>query len=300
MESIRWITRLAAIALIALSPALCPAAAAAGKAAKDAPAKKPVTFKVASYNINYGNPNLGEVYKAVVKADADVVCFQETNRSSEAYLRRQFWRKYHYYKFIRAPHHAAGGYGFLSKVPLKNVTFIPRHKGMFGTYVAEVKLGDKDIQIASLHLQPMFFSNGTSLTAAWSKLKEYEQIHAAEIVHIHGKLSKTLPLIVLGDLNSMSMLYAPRYLKGKGFVDSFASVTPEADSHITWRWRTGKMLWKYRLDYILHSAHFRTLSSTVVQSEGSDHFLVTSSLTWAPPKATTRPAEDAKAPQPKK
>jgi len=283
-----------AIAGVMLCAAICPAADRAGKPAKDVPARPAVTFTVAAYNINYGNPNLGEVYKAIVTADADVVCLQETNRSSEAYLRRRFWRKYRYTKFIRAPRHAAGGYGFLSKVPLKNVRFIPKHKGMFGTYVAEARLGGKDVQIASLHLQPMFFDGAAGLGGVWAKLKEFEQIHAAEIVHIHGKLSKTLPLLVVGDLNSMSILYAPTYLKSKGFVDSFASVTPDADKHITWRWRTGKMLWKYRLDYIFHSAHFRTLSSTVVQTEGSDHFLLTSTLTWSPPKATTQPVTPPK------
>lgn len=294
-------------AAIAAALVLCAAVAIGAEGArnlnKDVSARAPVTFTVASYNINYGNPNLGEVYKAIVTADADVVCLQETNRSSEAYLRRRFREKYRYTSFIRAPRHAAGGYGFLSKAPLKNVNFIPRHKGMFGTYVADVKLGGKDVQIASLHLQPMFFDGARSLGDVWAKLKEFERIHAAEIAHIHGKLSRKLPLLVLGDLNSMSLLYVPTYLKSKGFVDSFASVTPDADKHITWRWRTGRMNWKFRLDYIFHSAHFRTLSSTVVQTEGSDHFLLTSTLTWSPPKATTQPAkgaEGAKAAPPKK
>ncbi len=109
-------------AAIAAALVLCAAVAIGAEGArnlnKDVSARAPVTFTVASYNINYGNPNLGEVYKAIVTADADVVCLQETNRSSEAYLRRRFREKYRYTSFIRAPRHAAGGYGFLSKAPL--------------------------------------------------------------------------------------------------------------------------------------------------------------------------------------
>lgn len=286
MSRVHWAA--GAIALLTVSTGLVFSAPPA-KTTEAEPKKPPVKFTVASYNINYGNPDLREVEKAIVKADADLLCLQETNRSSEAYLRRRLGRKYRYHSFIRAPRHAAGGYGFMSKVPLRNVKYLPKHKGMFGTYLAEVTLAGKKVQVASLHLQPMFFGRNRTLGEYWRELKQYEQIHAAEIAFIWGKLSKTLPLLIVGDLNSPSMMYAPQYLRSRGLVDSFASVTDKPDEYVTWHWRTGRVNWQYRLDYIFHSKQIRTLSSAVVRTGGSDHYLLTSSLTWAPAKATTRP-----------
>ena len=257
-------------------------------------AKKPqAKFTVASYNINYGNPNLPQVVKAIIQADADLLCLQETNRSSEATLRRMLGRKYRYHSFVRAPHHAAGGFGFLSKVPLRNVKYIPRHKGMFGAYLAEVVLGGRKIQVANLHLQPMFFERSRTLVDTWRALKQYEQIHSAEIAFVCGKLSKTMPVLVVGDLNSSSLMCAPQYLRSRGFVDSFASVTADADKHVTWHWKTDRAYWQYRLDYIFHSRHIRTQSSAVVRTLGSDHYLLTSSLVWSPVGAATQPAAAA-------
>ena len=73
-----------------------------------------------------------------------------------------------------------------------------------------------------------------------------------------------------------------------------AIVTADADllclQHVTWHWQAGRVRWQYRLDYIFHSRHIRTLSSAVVRTGGSDHYLLTSRLAWAPDKATTRPA----------
>ena len=287
MKTTRWAA--GAIALLAVSAGAFPEAPkpeAQGPEATRPQAK----FTVACYNINYGNPDLGQVLKAVVQADADLLCLQETNRSSKAYLRRRLGRKYRYHSFVRAPRHPAGGFGFLSKVPLHNVKYIPRHKGMFGAYVAQAVLGGRKVQVASLHLQPMFFGQSRTLADTWRALRQYEQIHAAEIAFICGKLSKTMPVLVVGDLNSPSLMCAPQYLRSRGFVDSFASVTDDPDKHVTWHWQTDRAHWQYRLDYIFHSRHMRTRSSAVIRTSGSDHYLLTSSLAWSPLAAATQPA----------
>ena len=59
------------------------------------PTTKPnVKFTVATYNINYGNVDLKKIARIIRKADADLVCLQETNRQSEKHLRRALRRKY--------------------------------------------------------------------------------------------------------------------------------------------------------------------------------------------------------------
>jgi len=60
-----------------------PATQSAPAPATTQPAKDPAGFSVATYNINYGNADLKLVVETLVKVDADFVCLQETNRTSQ-------------------------------------------------------------------------------------------------------------------------------------------------------------------------------------------------------------------------
>ena len=39
-------------------------------------------IRVATFNINYGNVNLPDIERAIVEANADLVCIQESNVAS--------------------------------------------------------------------------------------------------------------------------------------------------------------------------------------------------------------------------
>jgi hypothetical protein len=43
-------------------------------------------LKIASYNINCGNPHLTAMVETIQKADCDLMCLQETTQESEAFL----------------------------------------------------------------------------------------------------------------------------------------------------------------------------------------------------------------------
>ncbi len=245
-----------------------------------------VKFSVATYNINYGNVNLKEVVKTIRKSDADLVCLQETNRKSEKRLRRAFRRKYRY-KYFRSGQ-AAGGFGILSKSSIKKIRYLPRKHGYFGTLLFRTKLGSKEVQVADIHLHPTVPRQGEKGFDLLKLFWRTESIRAREIKHIHDNLDKTLPTILIGDFNSPPYMNVPIFLAKRGFVDSFASVTPGANTHTTWRWRYRNVEWKFRLDYIFHNAYIKTLASKIIKSDASDHYLVTSTLTWNP-NPTTNP-----------
>ena len=61
-------------------------------------------------------------------------------------------------------------------------------------------------------------------------------------------------------------------------VDSYASVTENADTHSTWQWPTRPIPLRLRIDYVFHSKHFRTVDSAIIRREGSDHSLVVATL----------------------
>ncbi len=268
------------------------AAAAAAPAGRPPPARPggPATrFAVATYNINYGNPNLPLVVKTIRKARADLVCLQETNARSERHLRRHLARRYRHMAFHRGP--AGSGFALLSRSPLRSVKYVPPKYGRFGMCKATVKLGGRWVQVATVHLCPVIPRPNESLLTTMLRT---EVIRAKEIVHVHKQLSTRLPVILAGDFNSLSGLTAPVYVQTRGFVDSFASVTKDADKHVTWHWPYRGVDWRFRLDYIFHASAMKTRASRIIRSKASDHYLLVSILDWAtkrtPATAATKPA----------
>ncbi len=264
---------------------------------RQSPATRPTSrpgqsFRVATYNINWGNPDLPKVVETIRKANADLICLQETNRLSERHLRRALRRTYRYSTFHHSP--GAGGFAFFSKTPLYEVRYFRPEHGWFGTFVARTKLGGGEVQIANVHLQPVVPRRKEKLGGLLKLFLRTENTRAKEIRKVYEDLSKGIPTLIVGDFNSPSRLSAPRFLTGKHLVDSFAAVTESPDRHVTWNWVYRGVNWQSRIDYIFHCAHFQTVASSIIVSAASDHRLLVSTLSRASPKqraSTTQPAE---------
>lgn len=263
-------------------------------AAEKPAAKEEPALVVATFNINWGNVNLPKIAAAIREAKADLVFLQETNAQSESYLRRQFFRDYKTIVFQggggRMP---AERFGFLSKNPILKPKYLPAKHGLFGAWIAQTELAGRKVQVVNVHLQPIVIPSRDGRSAKWlggerlSKLSgalgafmDMEDVHKREIEDIYQAIEADVPTILAGDLNSLSSLAAPAFLREKGFVDSFASVVQDPDSHRTWHWPLGKLEAAGRIDYIFHRRHFRTLASRNIDSEASDHLLVVSRLAW--------------------
>ena len=236
-------------------------------------------LKIATYNINWGNIDLKTAAETIARADADVVCLQETNQASEAHFRRVLKKTYPHMHFRgHRGKFGAERFGFLSRYPITSQVFVPPKHGLFGAYIAHVKMRDAELQVVNVHLQPVILPRNAGLREAVSAFAAMEKTHAKEISHIFERIRADRPAIIAGDFNSLSTFRAPSFLKKKGFVDSFAQVHDSPDSQPTWHWRFRKGEWSLRIDYIFHSRHLRTAESAVVKSNASDHYLVTSVL----------------------
>ncbi len=291
MGRYRWITLLLAVTAGILLGAGDRPTSRRSQLPTTRPTSSPAdAFRVATYNINWGNPDLPKVVETIREADADLICLQETNRRSERYLRRALGRDYRYRFFHRSS--AAGGFAFLSKAPLHHVRYFPPEHGWFGTLVARTRLGGRDVQIANVHLHPVIPRRRDGLGGLVKLFLRTEKTRAKEIRKVYADLSTEIPTLVVGDLNSTPNLSAPHFLRGKGFADSFAAVTESPDRYVTWSWWYRGVKWQGRIDYIFHSAHFRTISSRILVSDASDHRLLVSTLSRAAPKrarTATRP-----------
>jgi endonuclease/exonuclease/phosphatase family metal-dependent hydrolase len=258
-------------------------AATAIAVAPPSPAARPISLRVATYNVNWGNADLKELATAIQRADADVVCLQETTAASEELLRETFKAGYPHIRFQgHEGRFAAERFGFLSRLPLRNVRFVPPQHGLFGTYCADLDVRGQALRIVNVHLSPLLVRRGAGLRDAYAALRNMEQTHTDEARRILEGIDPDMPTIIAGDFNSLSTLQAPLLLKGAGFTDSFAAVTTKPDAHPTWRWRLRSGTWDLRIDYVFHSAHFTTKRSEVFESDASDHSLLVSELDLVP------------------
>lgn len=257
--------------------------------ARPAQATGPRSIRVATYNINYGNLALQSVASAIRQANADVVCLQETNDASASFLRGEFAQDFPHFKFSGdVSQYAAGGFGVLSRIPLIREEFVPAEHGLFGASVIEVQDADLRVQLVSVHLQPILLSKPKNLTGLLEVLAAFqaaETTHLQEISSILKHVRTDVPAVLLGDFNSGATFEAPKLSTQHGLIDSFAAVNAEPELHPTWRWplKTGEI--SLRIDYIFHSTALRTTASRVIQSQGSDHWLVVSELEIVKAKA---------------
>jgi len=75
---------------------------------------EPQQFSIATYNINYGNPDLKLIVETIMQSGADFVALQETNSESEKYFKSHLSKLYPFMKFHRAA--AAGGSAFCRNI----------------------------------------------------------------------------------------------------------------------------------------------------------------------------------------
>jgi len=233
---------------------------------------------VATYNINILNRDLKAVTETIRKSKADLVCLQETNEASALHFKANLRDEYPHMDFHN---YAGGGLGFLAKKQFKTLKYLPAKYGVHSAWIVRITIDDKPIEVAAVHLQPTVPRADEGVAELIARWLATEEIRAKEIAYIHENLSGRLPVVILGDFNSSSRMQAPRFLSQKGFVDSFASVTEKPDDRPTWKLRSAELRLARRIDYIFHTKDFTTGESRIVDSEGSDHYLLASELAWA-------------------
>ncbi|MHC4886449.1 MAG: endonuclease/exonuclease/phosphatase family protein [Planctomycetota bacterium] len=233
---------------------------------------------VATYNINWGNPNLSATLKTIRSLKADLLALQETNRESERVVTRALRKTYPHRRFTKGRSHGADGFSFLSKHPIRRFKHHPPKHGLFGHTTCEIRFQKRWIRVINIHLQPIL-PKGKASTWELAKLfLETEQIRRKEIDAILKGEDCAEPTLVLGDLNSIVGQSAPTLLKARGLIDSYAAVTPQAHLHTTWHWTYEGREYRYRIDYIFHSPHLKTVKSRIIPCKAGDHYPVVSKL----------------------
>jgi len=94
-------------------------------------------LKVITYNVNWGFVEPQNVVDYICKADADIICLQETHSHWEAFLKGQLTECYPHCVFKEWS--GAGGIAIMSKYELHNVKLIAPAEGWFPALLADTQ-----------------------------------------------------------------------------------------------------------------------------------------------------------------
>jgi len=224
-------------------------------------------FRVLTYNVNWGGPMPELAVKAIKDCDADIVCLQETNPQWEKLLRDSLAGEYPYMKFRRSG--GAGGQGFLSRLPMKEIDYITEKAGWFPAWIVEVDTPAGTVQFMNVHLRPPLSERGGVSLSALSSTKD---IRLQEVKDIHPRLDENVPAIIIGDFNENMSGSASRWLNKKGLKDALVEFDPYGK---TWQWKTSFGTFSGSFDHIFYTPHLYCLEAGVVREGASDHFPVT-------------------------
>jgi endonuclease/exonuclease/phosphatase family metal-dependent hydrolase len=225
------------------------------------------SFRLLSYNVNWGAPRPELAAEIIRHSKADIVCLQETTPAWEQFLRQTLDREYPFCEFRESKGRMGGGLAFLSKVPAREIAYVPSETGWFDGWVMafETKLGP--VQVLNVHLRPPVSDNGSwasgYLSTGDDRVREMERFYA--------RRQPNTPLLIAGDFNDGEGSPVLRWLEKRGMINAL----PQFDSRTpTWHWRTSVVTLKRRMDHIVYSPELRCCSARVTQAGGSDHFPV--------------------------
>ena len=232
------------------------------------------------------------VIRCIVKADADVVCLQETHKGWEELLMRNKDIKMMYrYQWFNHPHEKFGGSGagFLSKFPILKTRVLKceQEGSMAPALMCNVAVCDDfRVRIVNVHLRPSISSDVPSheeQQSFWNRtvfvmksvgayLSTAASVRLAEVkeyMKIVRNCKRSLPLLVLGDFNENENGSALTWLLGD------AGLKRAPIKEVTWRWKLWLGSKSDRFDHILFSSSLICVSSNLVEDtkyDGSDHY----------------------------
>jgi endonuclease/exonuclease/phosphatase family metal-dependent hydrolase len=231
-------------------------------------------FRMLTYNVNWGAPQPELAAQIIQQSGADIVCLQETTPQWESFLRQALKDDYSFVEFRSSQMRMGGGLAFLSKVPAKEVAYIPSDTGWFDGWIMEFQTASGPVQVLNVHLRPPISDSGSWISGYFStrddRLREMERFYALT--------RPAMATLVAGDFNDTDHSQVVEWLKKKDMVNAL----PQFDHYTpTWQMGTSAITLRRRMDHILYSPELRCCSARVLRTGASDHFPVEAVFTPA-------------------
>lgn len=252
-------------------------------------------IKVISYNIRYFqddkwlNATTDSIASLIKHENPDIICFQEFPTQNDEHDKAlKILAKYHRTEIAAK---FDSGVACFSKYRIIRSDSISGLCGTAKGLFADLKVGDDTVRLYNLHLQSTsindedrnYIDNKLWLESAdsgrISKFKGMTQrlyenscmrAHQVDVLR-HDMEHCPYPIIVCGDFNDIPMSYAYRTI-ASGLDDTFSR---QGDGYI---YTFNGFFDLLRIDYILVSKQFETLSYEVLPIDLSDHYPVMARL----------------------
>jgi len=224
-------------------------------------------FRILTYNVNWGEPSPDAAAKIIRESGAEIVCLQETTPEWERFLRSALPHEYSFAEFRNSKSRMGGGLAFISRIPGREVAYIPSETGWFDGWIKAFDTAIGPVQVLNVHLRPPVSDSGSwvrgYLSTGDDRLREMERFY--------GQRRLGLPMIVAGDFNDREHSPVIQWLNSKGMINAL----PEFDRHTpTWHWRYGLVSLSRRMDHVVYAPELHCCSARVIQAGTSDHFPV--------------------------
>lgn len=234
------------------------------------------SIKILSSNVLISNRKTEKLKKLIADENPDVITLLEAD---------EYWKNNMSYLTSDYPHHTLipleNTYGLLlySRFPLEKTKI---------NYLVEPDIPSVDTLIK--------FPNGKSARMIVVHPPPPSPTEYAESTERDGELliigkmvcDEKLPVIVVGDLNDVAWSHTTRLFQrtanlldpriGRGFFNTF---------------HTGYPLFRWPLDHVFHSAHFRVIDIHRLENVGSDHFPICIELNLEPNAIYHQKSDDA-------
>jgi len=231
-------------------------------------------IRVLTYNVNWGEPRPDLAAKIIQRSGADIVCLQETTPQWEQYLRQALGQDYPFAEFRLSKMRMGGGLAFLTKVPAREVAYLPSQTGWFDGWIMKFETAIGPVQVLNVHLHPPVSDKGSVVSGYFTTRGDRLQ----EMERFFGAREPQMPTLVMGDFNDIESSRVVQWLESRGMTNAL----PQFDRYSpTWEWKTSVVTLKRRMDHILYSRELDCSAAWVTAAGASDHLPVEAMITKA-------------------
>lgn len=225
-------------------------------------------LSVLSYNILFGK-HVEEIVRwiTVQKKQFDILCFQEFPKEKIRLVKKVL--KPHSYAYASNVIYKGNDYGQLTVILNKKISLVDSTEIKLGTNVFEDKIlrlrGERSSLFTKLRYnrKEIFLANTHLIAFAFNALRRKQLAMVVEHLENVSPKKKSLPTLVLGDLNYSSLFKREKlftYMQKNGFTN--------AHRHTT---HTLLFLKQQQLDYIFYK-YCKVSNIRILKETFSDHF----------------------------
>ncbi len=240
------------------------------------------SLMIASYNVNYFSYNQGTNVPAIARLMAskgvDILALQEF-QAHPMFNIDEIVREFDFlpYSSIRLTDSKEIGMAIFSRYPIINSQKVKFEETNNGVLWADIVIKTDTIRVINNHLQTTSFStaNRRRVSQVIDVAGRNFIMRARQARYVRD-LSDTsqFPVIVCGDFNDTPQSYVYKTIMGNNLTDGFI----ESGRGLGGTYSNTMGL--VRIDYILHSAFFRSVEYYRVKCDLSDHFPIFSRLEY--------------------